>query len=110
MSKDSVPIGRFILRLLSLVTFFLGVGFWWLNGANRGFWKTSMENRVEIPIIEGMPELGTQEKIIWEDRFVPGIETPILSLVLALLLWSLSFYFFRRPNSTIPKTLPSNDS
>jgi hypothetical protein len=57
-----------------------------------------VENRVEILIIEGMPELGTQEQMLWEDRFVAGIETPILSLVLALFVWSLSFISFRQTN------------
>jgi len=89
--EDLVPIGRIVLRSLSLVILCFGVGLWWYHGAQRGLWKTSVENRLEIPIIEGMPELGNQEKIVWEDRFVSGIETPILSLVLALLLWGLSF-------------------
>ena len=98
MSEDTVPIGRIVLRSLSLAILCFGVGLWWYHGAQPGLWKTSVENRVEIPIIEGMPELGTQEQIVWEDRFVSGIETPILSLVLALLLWSLSFLIFRQAN------------
>ena len=98
MSEDTVPIGRIVLRSLSLVILCFGAGLWWYHGAQPGLWKTSVETRVEIPIIEGMPELGTQEQIVWEDRFVSGIETPILSLVLALLLWSLSFLIFRQAN------------
>ena len=98
MSEDTVPIGRIVLRSLSLVILCFGVGLWWYHGAQPGLWKTSVENRVEIPIIEGMPELGTQEQIVWEDRFVAGIETPILSLVLALFAWSLSFLSFRQTN------------
>ena len=98
MSEDTVPIGRIVLRSLSLVILCFGVGLWWYHGAQRGLWKTSVENQVEIPIIEGMPELGTQEQIVWEDRFVAGIETPILSLVLALFVWSLSFLYFRQAN------------
>ncbi|MFP6893747.1 MAG: hypothetical protein VCA18_08355 [Opitutales bacterium] len=98
MSEDPVPIGRIVLRSLSLLILCFGVGLWWYHGAQPGLWKTSVENRVEIPIIEGMPELGTQEQIVWEDRFVAGIETPILSLVLALFVWSLSFLCFRQAN------------
>ena len=98
MSEAPVPIGRIVLRSLSLVILCFGVGLWWYHGAQPGLWKTSVENRVEIPIIEGMPELGTQEQIVWEDRFVAGIETPILSLVLALFVWSLSFLSFRQAN------------
>jgi hypothetical protein len=106
MSEASVPVGRIVLRSLSLIILCVGVGLWWYHGAHRGLWKTSVENRVEIPIIEGMPELGTQEKIVWEDRFVSGIETPILSLVLALLLWGLSFLIF----STNKPVNSNNDS
>jgi hypothetical protein len=98
MSETSVPIGRIVLRSLSLVILCFGLGLWWYHGGQPGLWKTSVENRVEIPIIEGMPELGTQEKIVWEDGFVAGIETPILSLVLALFVWSLSFLCFRKTN------------
>ena len=98
MSEAPVPIGRIVLRSLSLVILCFGAGLWWYHGAQPGLWKTSVENRVEIPIIEGMPELGTQEQIVWEDRFVAGIETPILSLVLALFVWSLSFLYFRQAN------------
>ena len=98
MSQDTVPIGRIVLRSLSLAILCFGPGLWWYHGAQLGLWKTSVENRIEIPIVEGMPELGTQEKIVWEDRFVSGIETLILSLVLALLLWSLSFLIFRQAN------------
>lgn len=98
MSEAPVPIGRIVLRSLSLLILCFGVGLWWYHGAQPGLWKTSVENRVEIPIIEGMPELGTQEQIVWEDRFVAGIETPILSLVLALFVWSLSFISFRQTN------------
>ena len=98
MSEDTVPICRIVLRSLSLVILCFGAGLWWYHGAQPGLWKTSVENRIEIPIVEGMPELGTQEKIVWEDRFVAGIETPILSLVLALFVWSLSFLSFRQAN------------
>jgi len=50
-----------------------------------------------------MPELGVQEKIEWEERFVSGIETPLVSLVLALCMWSLSMRFSssKKPQSTL---------
>ena len=106
MSEDTVPIGRIVLRSLSLVILCVGIGLWWYHGAQPGLWKTSVVTRVEIPIVEGMPELGTQEQPVWEDRFVAGIETPILSLVLALLLWSLSLLIF----STNKPVNSNNDS
>ena len=98
MSVRPVHIGLIALRALSLLILCFGVGLWCYHGAQPGLWKTSVENRVELPIIEGMPELGTQEQIVWENRFVAGIETPILALVLALFVWSLSFLCFRQTN------------
>ena len=53
------------------------------------FWATSIAIQEEIPVVEGMPELGTQTKITWLDQFVCGIETPIAGF---FCLRSLSFY------------------
>ncbi|MBP51619.1 MAG: hypothetical protein CMI27_00570 [Opitutae bacterium] len=59
---------------------------WFMDGSRFAFWVTSVETFKEIPIVEGMPELGTQTQIIWEERFVSGIETPLLGLLLSILL------------------------
>jgi len=94
---------RLSLRLASFSILFAGLCIWLFHGANTGFWKTSVETRVEVPVVPGMPELGVQEKIEWEERFVSGIETPLVSLVLALCMWSLSMRFSssKKPQSTL---------
>ena len=46
-----------------------------------------VETREEIPVVEGMPELGTQTKVTWKEELVCGIETPVFGLVLSLVLF-----------------------
>ena len=96
--------GRLVLRALAVVILFAGFGLWFSHGAEVGFWKTSVGKRIEVPIVPGMPELGVQEKIEWEERFVSGIETPLLSLVLALCLWGLSLLFLHPKPNPNPST------
>ena len=55
------------------------------DGARVAFWLTSIEERKEVPIVEGMPELGTQTQVTWKEQFVSGIETPLFGLVGSLL-------------------------
>ena len=62
------------------------------DGARVAFWLTSIEERKEVPIVEGMPELGTQTQITWKEQFVSGIETPLLGLILSLGLLAFSFF------------------
>lgn len=70
----------------------IGASVWVWDGARVAFWLTSIEERKEIPIVEGMPELGTQTQIIWKERFVSGIETPFIGLVASLGVFTV-FYF-----------------
>jgi len=58
-----------------------------MDGARVAFWLTSVEEKKEIPIVEGMPELGTQTQIVWKDQFVSGIETPLIGLIITLILF-----------------------
>ena len=70
----------------------IAIFFWLKDGARLSFWATSEEIHQEVPVVEGMPELGTQTQVIWKDRFICGIETPILGLTLSSLLTLGSFY------------------
>lgn len=70
--------------------------FWLKDGARLSFWATSEEIHQEVPVVEGMPELGTQTQVIWKDRFICGIETPVLGLIFSSLLTLSSFYQKRR--------------
>ena len=70
----------------------IAIFFWVKDGARLSFWATSEEIHQEVPVVEGMPELGTQTQVIWKDRFICGIETPILGLTFSSLLALGSFY------------------
>jgi hypothetical protein len=70
----------------------IAIFFWLKDGARLSFWATSEEIHQEVPIVEGMPELGSQTQVIWKDRFMCGIETPILGLALSSLLTLGSLY------------------
>lgn len=70
--------------LLIISPFFLTITYWLYDGARFSFWATSIEIREEIPVVDGMPELGTQTKVVWIDKFLCGIETPIIGLILSI--------------------------
>lgn len=82
-----------ILILISLIPAAGSFYIWIEDGFRIAFWQTSVGNQVEVPIIEGMPELGTQTQIVWQERFVSGVETPLCGLALTLAL--LIFFFLR---------------
>ena len=65
------------------IPFFLGTALWLADGARFSFWATSVEIREEVPIIEGMPELGNQTKVSWREELICGLETPILGFLLS---------------------------
>jgi hypothetical protein len=62
---------------------------WIKDGCRFAFWMTSVSELKEIPLVDGMPELGTQTQIIWKDQFVSGLETPLLGLVFTVALLAL---------------------
>lgn len=80
---------RYFLIFLPLS---IAIFFWVKDGPRLSFWATSEEIHQEVPIVEGMPELGSQTQVIWKDRFICGIETPILGLTFSLLLALGAFY------------------
>lgn len=84
------------LRITALASLFSSLALWYFHGARMGLWKTSIETINEVPIVEGMPELGVQQKITWTDQFVSGLETPIAGFVVFLLLFILSKILKRR--------------
>ncbi len=63
-----------------------------MDGSRLSFWATSIEIREEIPVVDGMPELGTQVKVTWVDKFVSGIETPLIGMFLSLFLFLFHIY------------------
>ena len=79
----------------ALIPIFIGIGFWLKDGARLSFWANHIEVRDEIPVIEGMPELGTLTKVTWIDQFVCGVETPLISLLVSFLILFFQIYFKR---------------
>lgn len=79
---------------LFLIPFVVCLGIWVKDGVRLGFWLTSVEEKKEIPIIDGMPELGTQTQIVWQDKFVSGVETPLIGLLLSISL--VVFFYIRK--------------
>ena len=70
---------------------------WHSDGMRLGFWRTSTQLIVEVPVIVGVPELGTQQKVTWEKGFVSGIETPTVGLFFSTSL--VSYLLLRRRQS-----------
>ena len=74
-------------EIFCLPTLTFSMWLWVKDGYRFAFWLTSVEEKKEVPIIDGMPELGTQTQIIWKDQFVSGIETPLLGVLLTSILF-----------------------
>ena len=84
---------RLRCRLSATLVLVLVLIVWLFHGGRLGFWVTSVEKRVEAPVVPGMPELGMMETLVREERFLTGIETLVGALTLALSLWGISFLF-----------------
>ena len=82
--------------ILGVLPFMLSLWVWVKDGYRFAFWLTSVEEKKEVPIIEGMPEHGTQTQIIWKDQFISGIETPLIGLIVSLFLFVLLYIKLRR--------------
>ena len=82
----------------------ISVGLWIKDGARIAFWLTSVEERKEILIVEGMPELGTQTQIVWKDQFISGVETPLVGVLLATFLYFILHIRFKHKLGKTPKT------
>ena len=74
----------------------LSLWVWIKDGYRVAFWATSVEEKKEVPIVDGMPELGTQTQLIWKDQFVSGIESPIIGLIFSLVLFAIVYFSCKR--------------
>ena len=68
--------------LVAIVCLSASIFMWYEHGARPGLWETSVKTTREIPIVDGMPELGFQQQVTWEEKLVLGIETPIVGILL----------------------------
>jgi hypothetical protein len=81
-----------IQNLITLLPFCTTLIFWILDGARLSFWATSIAVQEEVPVVEGMPELGTQTKVTWVDQFICGIETPAIGFLVTACLLFIRIY------------------
>ena len=84
-----------ICFIISLIPVAMGAFIWGRDGWRLAFWQTSVAKEMEVPIVEGMPELGTQTQVVWQEQFISGIESPLIGLILSLIL-SLAFILLLR--------------
>ena len=84
-----------ICFIISLIPVALGAVIWGRDGWRLAFWQTSVAKEMEVPIVEGMPELGTQTQVVWQEQFISGIESPLIGIILSLIL-SLAFILLLR--------------
>ena len=71
-----------MLKGFIFAPFLICLLYWGYSGGRLSLWASQVQIKEEIPIVEGMPELGTQTKIGWRKQFVPGIETPLAGFFL----------------------------
>lgn len=84
---------RCALRIIALLSFLSSLLWWSVAGARMGWWQTHVG-------VERTDEVTGLSVIDWQERFVPGVETPALGLLLAGALYSATLLFRRN--------LPSN--
>ncbi|MEC7229737.1 MAG: hypothetical protein VX372_00835 [Verrucomicrobiota bacterium] len=80
-----------ILRILALVLILVSTAFWLSTGRHTGFSK----DRVEIPQVDPITQI---EYVVYEERFVLGVEFLALAYGLGVTSFGLSFAFRRKPD------------
>ncbi len=80
---------RCALRLPSLLLILASVLWWSAAGARIGWWQTAIA-------VERIDEVTGLSVIEWQERFVPGVETPALGLLLGGALYASTFLFRRK--------------
>lgn len=87
------------LRMIAAILFLATIGFWVATGANRGWTKTSVPQKVADPVtgIEG---------VNYEKKFVPGVDLLAVVTAVSLALVGASFLFRIkiRPNPSNEQT------
>ena len=80
---------RCALRLLALLLLLVPVFWWSVAGARIGWWQTRVG-------VERTDEITGLSVIEWQERFVPGVETPVLGLLVGGALFAGTFLFRRK--------------
>ncbi|MBK8478085.1 MAG: hypothetical protein IPL39_17810 [Opitutaceae bacterium] len=87
---------RCALRIIALVLVLASLLWWSAAGARIGWWQTHVG-------VERTDEITGLSVVEWQERFVPGVETPALGLLLGGALLGFS-PLFRRKLPTNQKT------
>lgn len=87
---------RCAIRLSSLLLLLASVIWWFAAGARVGWWQT----HVGVERTDAITGLSVIE---WQERFVPGVETPALGLLVGGAFFA-STLLFRRTLSPNQKT------
>ena len=81
-----------LLRLCCLALAVATVVLWAATGARVGWWQTRVG-------VERTDEVTGLSVIEWQDRFVPGVETPLIGLLSGGALFGATFLLRRKlPN------------
>ena len=83
---------RCFLRLFALLIVLAAVAWWATAGARRGWWQTRVG-------VERTDEITGLTVVEWQERFVPGIETPVAGLLLGGGLFGATLLFRRRKST-----------
>jgi hypothetical protein len=89
------------LRLVAAILFLATIGFWAATGANHGWTKTSVPQKVADPVtgIEG---------VTYEKKFVPGVDFLAVITAASLALAGASFFFRTKSGQTHQTNKPTN--
>ncbi len=80
---------RCSLRLLAVLVFTASVAWWIAAGARVGWWQTRVA-------VERVDEITGLTVVDWQERFVPGIETPSVGLLVVAATFGLTFFLRRK--------------
>lgn len=78
------------LRVAALIIALVILAFWFFGGPNLGWTKTSVPRTEKDPVTE-------IEKVVYEGRFVPGIDFLFSGLAVAALISASSFFIKDKP-------------
>ncbi len=80
---------RCLLRLVAVLVFTASVVWWIAAGARVGWWQTRVG-------VERVDEITALAVVDWQDRFVPGIETPAVGLLVVAAAFGATILFRRK--------------
>jgi hypothetical protein len=83
---------RTTLRWLAAGLAFCSLAFWFFGGPNLGWTKTSVALPQKDPVTE-------QEYVVWEKRFLPGVDFLAAAWAVAAIAFGASFLIPKQPST-----------